>query len=308
MEKENKTWKTGFIILGFNKHSHEEIFIDVIVFPAFFLAILGNLGFLTLMWSDHHLHKPMYFFLSNLSFIDICNITVTPSTMLQSLINGKTLISFSLCMTQLYCFTILTSTEFYLLTAMAYDRYVAICNPLRYPLMMNKRICIILVAASWLGGGLSEVPPIVLISQFSYCGSNEINHFFCDPNALIKLSCSDTQNYEILLLSEGIFVAFIPFLLTLSSYIFIIVAILKIHSSDGRSKTFSTCFSHLTVVLLFYGSITCVYLRLSSMQSPEQDKMFALLYTVLIPMLNPMIYSLRNRELKNAFQKLINRK
>ncbi|XP_029435720.1 olfactory receptor 1019-like [Rhinatrema bivittatum] len=191
---------------------------------------------------------------------------------------------------------------------MAYDRYVAICNPLRYPLMMNKRICIILVTVSWIAGSLGEVLPVVWISQFSYCGSNEINHFFCDSNALLKLSCSDTRNLEILTLSEGIFVAFIPFLLILSSYIFIIVAILKIHSSDGRCKTFSTSFSHLTVVLLFYGSIMCVYMRPSSMQSPEQDKMFALLYTVLIPMLNPLIYSLRNRELNNAFQKFINKK
>ncbi|XP_029435870.1 olfactory receptor 13F1-like [Rhinatrema bivittatum] len=308
MEKENKTWTTGFIILGFNKHSQEEMLIYVIVLPAFFISILGNLGFLTLMWSDHHLHKPMYFFLSNLSLLDICNTTVTFSTMLQSLKVGNTLISFSLCMTQLYCFISLTSTEFYLLPAMAYDRYVAICNPLRYPIMMNKRICILLVAASWVGGSLDIVPVEVFISQLSFCGSNEINHFFCDPNALLKLSCSDTHNIEILLLSEGVFVALIPLLLTLSSYIFIIAAILKIHSSDGRSKAFSTCSSHLTVVFLFYGTVMCVYMRPSSMQSPELDKMFALLYTVLIPMLNPLIYSLRNQEVKNALRKVIIRK
>ncbi|XP_029435665.1 olfactory receptor 5V1-like [Rhinatrema bivittatum] len=308
MEKENKTSTTGFIILGFSKHSHLEIFIYIIVLPAFFISILGNLGFLTLMWSDHHLHKPMYFFLSNLSFIDICNTTVTFSTLLQSLFKGKTLISFSLCMSQLYLFLILTSTEYLLLAAMAYDRYVAICHPLRYPLMINKRICSLLVAASWIAGSLDVVPLEVFISQFSFCGSKEINHFFCDPNALLKLSCSDTHNFEILVLSEGIFMAFIPFLLILSSYIFIIVAILKIHSSDGRSKAFSTCSSHLTVVLLFYGTIMCVYMRPSSMQSPEQDKMFALLYTVLTPMLNPMIYSFRNQEVKNALRKIIFRK
>ncbi|XP_029435840.1 olfactory receptor 2T27-like [Rhinatrema bivittatum] len=191
---------------------------------------------------------------------------------------------------------------------MAYDRYVAICNPLRYPLLLSKRICILLVAASWLGGCLDEVPFEIFISQFSYCGSNEINHFFCDPNALLKLSCSDTRNFEILVLSEATVISLIPFLLTLSSYIFIIRTVLKIHRSDGRSKAFSTCSSHLTVVLLFYGTIVFVYLRPSSMQSPEQDKMFALLYTVLTPMLNPMIYSLRNQEVKNALRKVIIRK
>ncbi|XP_029435791.1 olfactory receptor 5V1-like [Rhinatrema bivittatum] len=308
MAMENKTGTTGFIILGFNKYSHEETLIYIIVLPAFFISILGNLGFLILMWSDHHLHKPMYFFLSNLSFIDICNTTVTLSTMLQNLMNGKTFISYSLCMTQLYFFISLTGTEFLLLTAMAYDRYVAICNPLRYPHMMSKRICIILVAASWLGGSLDGVPIEIFISQFSYCGSNEINHFFCDINALLKLSCSDTHNFEIVVLSEGAFLSLIPFLLTLSSYIFIIVAILKIHHSEGRRKAFSTCSSHLTVVFLFYGTILFVYLRPSSMQSPEQDKMFALLYTVLTPMLNPIIYSLRNQEVKNALRKIIIRK
>ncbi|XP_029435711.1 olfactory receptor 1F1-like [Rhinatrema bivittatum] len=191
---------------------------------------------------------------------------------------------------------------------MAYDRYVAICNPLRYPLIMTKKLCISFVAASWIIGSLDTVPLAVLISQYYFCGSNEINHFFCDPNALLKLSCSDTHNFEILVLSEGIFVGVITFFLTLSSYIFIIAAILKIRSSEGRHKAFSTCSSHLTVVLLFYGTVLCVYMRPSSMQSPEQDKMFALLYTVLTPMLNPLIYSLRNEEVKNAFRKFIFRK
>ncbi|XP_029435802.1 olfactory receptor 1F1-like [Rhinatrema bivittatum] len=188
---------------------------------------------------------------------------------------------------------------------MAYDRYVAICNPLRYPLMMTKRVCTSLAAASWITGSLDMVPLTVLISQFFYCDSNEIDHFFCDINALLKLSCSDIHDFEILILCEGVFVGLIPFLLTMSSYVFIILAILKICSSEGRYKAFSTCSSHLTVVLLFYGSIMCVYMRPRSMQSPEEDKIFFLLYTVLIPMLNPLIYSLRNEEVKNAFRKFI---
>ncbi|XP_030042361.1 olfactory receptor 13F1-like [Microcaecilia unicolor] len=191
---------------------------------------------------------------------------------------------------------------------MAYDRYVAICKPLHYPLIMNKRNCILLAAASWITGSLDMSFSIIYISQYSFCGSNEINHFYCDPNALLKLTCSDTHNFEITVLSEGPFVAVIPFLLTLSSYIFIIVAVLKIRSSEGRRKTFSTFSSHLIIVLLFYGPIICVYMSPSSMFSPEEEKMFALLYTGFIPMLNPLIYSMRNKEVKNALRNLMFRK
>nr|XP_033779271.1 olfactory receptor 1038-like [Geotrypetes seraphini] len=191
---------------------------------------------------------------------------------------------------------------------MAYDRYVAICKPLHYSLIMSKRICISLVAASWISGCLDEIPVVVIISQFSFCGSNEINHFYCDPSALLKLSCSGTRNFEILMLSEGPFLAVLPFLLTLSSYIFIIRAILTIRSAAGKHKAFSTCSSHLTVVLLFYGTVLCIYMRPNSMHSPETDKIFSLLYTVLIPMLNPIIYTLRNQEVQKALKNLIFRK
>ncbi|XP_030043927.1 olfactory receptor 13F1-like, partial [Microcaecilia unicolor] len=305
VKKENKTSATGFVILGFSNQSHLHVFIYVISLPAYVISMLGNVGFLILMFSDHHLHKPMYFFLSNLSFVDIWSTTVTVSTMLQSLFKGKTFISFSLCMTQLYLFLIAVSTEFWLLTAMAYDRFAAICKPLHYPLLMNKRNCVLLAASSWITGFVDMISVVDFISHYSFCGSNEINHFYCDPNALVKLSCSDTHNFEILLLAEGVFVAITPFLFTLSSYAFIISNILKITSSEGRRKAFSTCSSHLTVVVLFYGTIICIYMRPSSMFSPDQDKMFALLYTVFIPMLNPLIYSMRNKEVKNALKNFI---
>ncbi|XP_029435803.1 olfactory receptor 1F1-like [Rhinatrema bivittatum] len=183
---------------------------------------------------------------------------------------------------------------------MAYDRYVAICHPLHYVLMMNKRICALLVAASWIAGSLEAVPVEVLISNFSFCNSNLINHFFCDPIALIKLSCSDLHDIETLILVEGMIVAFPPFVLILISYICIIKAILKIQSTDRRCKAFSTCSSHLIVFSVFIGSLSSMYLRPPSMYSPQLDKLFSLLYTVLIPMLNPIIYSLRNQEVKNA--------
>ncbi|XP_030043942.1 olfactory receptor 1F1-like [Microcaecilia unicolor] len=191
---------------------------------------------------------------------------------------------------------------------MAYDRFAAICKPLHYPLLMNKRNCIFLAASSWIAGCVDMIPLVDFVSHYSFCASKEVNHFYCDLDALLKLSCSDTQNFEILMLSEGVFVAVTPFLLILSSYAFIISTILKITSSEGRHKAFSTCSSHLTVVVLFYGTIICIYMSPSSMFSSEQIKMFALLYTVFIPMLNPFIYSMRNQEVKNALRNLIFRK
>ncbi|XP_030050890.1 olfactory receptor 1G1-like [Microcaecilia unicolor] len=247
----------------------------------------------------------MYFFLSNLSFLDICNTSVTLSTLLHSLMTGEILISFSVCIAQLYVFCSLTSTELFLLTAMAYDRYVAICNPLRYVLIMNRRVCVLLASVSWILGFMDMVPHTFLISQFSFCEGNEINHFFCDATPLMKLSCSDLISIEIVIFIVGPFAIVIPFGLTLTSYMYIISRILKIHSANGRRKTFSTCSSHLTIVILFYGTIICVYMRPASMYSPDEDKLFSLLYTALIPMLNPIIYSLRNEDIKKSLTKFI---
>ncbi|XP_029435800.1 olfactory receptor 1G1-like [Rhinatrema bivittatum] len=187
---------------------------------------------------------------------------------------------------------------------MAYDRYVAICHPLHYVLMMNKKICSMLAAASWIAGFLDSIPVEVVISQFSFCSSNLINHFFCDPNALIKLSCSDLYDLEIRILVEGLFLVLSCFVLILVSYIWIIKTILKIQSTEGRNKAFFTCSSHLIVVSIFYGTLTCMYMRPPSMYSPDMDKLFSLLYTVLTPMLNPIIYTLRNQEVKNALRKI----
>ncbi|XP_030042362.1 olfactory receptor 1F1-like [Microcaecilia unicolor] len=187
---------------------------------------------------------------------------------------------------------------------MAYDRYVAICHPLHYALMMNKKICTSLIAASWVAGALSVFPPDFLISQLSFCDLNVINHFFCDVNALIKLSCSEVYSLEILILIDGIFVAVLPFMLILISYTCIIKTILKIRSTESRSKAFSTCSSHLVVVIIFYVTLSCMYMRPPSLYSPGLDKLFSFLYTVLIPMLNPIIYSLRNQEVKNALRKV----
>ncbi|XP_030043923.1 olfactory receptor 8D1-like [Microcaecilia unicolor] len=308
MKMENKTVTTGFTLLGFSEYSHQQVLISIMVLLAFFISVLGNFGFLMLMFFDHHLHKPMYFFLSSLSFLDICNTTVTLSTLLDNLFTGNTYISFSLCMTQLYLFMSFEAAEFVLLTAMAYDRYVAICHPLRYAFMMDTKICSSLIVASWIAGALDALPIQVSISQFSFCSFHQINHFFCDPNVLIKLSCSDLYILEILIIIEGIVATVLPCTLTLVSYTCIIKSILKIRSTESRSKAFSTCSSHLIVVIIFYVTLTCMYMRPPSLYSPGLDKLFSLLYTVLIPMLNPIIYSLRNQEVKNAVRKVRFRK
>ncbi|XP_030050885.1 olfactory receptor 5V1-like [Microcaecilia unicolor] len=300
MGKENKTSVSEFILVGFSDHPDLQLLISITVFLIFLISVLGNFTFLMLVYTDPHLQKPMYFFLSNLSFLDIGNSSVTLSTLLHNLMTGETLISFSVCIAQVYFFMSLTGTELSLLSAMAYDRYVAICNPLRYVLIMNWRVCVLLASASWAVGFMDGLSPTVLASQFSLCKGNVINYFFCDIAALMKLSCSNMHNIETVIFTEGVFLALFPFGLTLTSYVYIISSILKIHSAKGRHKAFSTCSSHLTVVILFYGTIMCVYMRPTSMYSPDQDKLFSLLYTALIPMLNPIIYSMRNEEVKKS--------
>nr|XP_033793478.1 olfactory receptor 5V1-like [Geotrypetes seraphini] len=305
MGKENRTSVTEFILLGFSDYPHLQLPIFLTVFLIFLISLLGNLMFLITVCADPHLQKPMYFFLSNLSFLDICNISVTLPTLLKSLLTGNMLISFSVCIVQMYVFLSLTATEVLLLAAMAYDRYVAICNPLHYVLIMNRRVCVLLASVSWILGLIEVMPQAIMTSQFSFCRSNEINHFFCDLTVLMKRSCSDLLNLVIWILIEGVFVGITPFGLILTSYIFIISSILKMNSATGRHKAFSTCSSHLIIVILFYGSITCMYMRPPSMYSPKQDKLFSLLYTSLIPMLNPIIYSLKNKEVKQSLSKLI---
>ncbi|XP_030050870.1 olfactory receptor 1J4-like [Microcaecilia unicolor] len=305
MGKENKSSVSEFFLLGFFEYPHLQLLISVTIFLIFLISVLGNFMFLMLVCADSHLQKPMYFFLGNLSFLDISNTSVTLSTLLHSLMTGDTQISFCLCMAQLYFFLSFTGIEIFLLAAMAYDRYVAICNPLRYLLIMNRRACILLTSASWILGFMNVISHTFLTSQLSFCRGNEIDHFFCELTVLMKLSCSDISNIEIILFSQGVFVSFIPFGLTLTSYIYIISNILKINSAKGRHKAFSTCSSHLTIVTLFYGTLIFVYLRPTSIHSPGQDKVFSLLYTALIPMLNPFIYSLRNEDVKRALLKCL---
>ncbi|XP_029435862.1 olfactory receptor 1019-like [Rhinatrema bivittatum] len=307
-ETGNHSSITEFLILGFSEFPELQLPLFILFSFLYLMAVLGNLLVIFIVCADRHLHSPMYFFLANLSILDISSLTVTVPKLLSILLTQNNIISFSKCITQLYCFLACVEIEFLLLTAMAYDRYVAICNPLRYTIIMNKRVCALLAAVSWIAGFLEILPYTIVISHFSFCDSNVINHFFCDSMALLKLSCTDTSIIETMTFVESVFSGFTPFLLTLTSYVFIISTILKIRSREGKSKAFSTCSSHLTVIILLYGTMIGVYVQPSSGDSVKSNKFVTAIYTATLPLLNPLIYSLRSKELKVALRKFISRK
>ncbi|XP_029437200.1 olfactory receptor 1019-like [Rhinatrema bivittatum] len=306
MEAENLTTVTEFIILGFPEYPDLQIPLFLLFLLIYLIILMGNLTIIALTCLDPRLHTPMYFFLCNLSFLDISYTSVTLPKLLDIFLRKRQRISAFGCFTQVYFFIFSVCEEFLLLTVMGYDRYVAVCHPLRYTVIMNQEVCGLISTGALIFGFMDPVAHTVLLSHISYCGSNEINHFFCDPSALLKLSCSSTSTVENMSYVLGAFLALPCFILTLTSYACIISAILRIRSTEGRRNAFSTCSSHLTVVILFYGTIMYLYLRPTSMQSLTQNKLFALLYNVLIPMFNPIIYSLKNREVKEALRGVFN--
>ncbi|XP_030042312.1 olfactory receptor 8D4-like [Microcaecilia unicolor] len=301
----NHTRVTEFLILGFPEFPELQLPFFILFSVLYLMAMLGNLLVICIVCADRHLHIPMYFFLANLSVLDICSLTTIVPKMLAILLAKNYDISFAGCFLQMYCYSICICIEFVLLTAMSYDRYIAICNPLRYLDIMNKRACAVLAAASWVVGMLDPLAHNIAISQLTFCDSNLINHFFCEIAAVVKLSCSDTSIIETMSYTLGLFVVLVPFLLTLTSYVFIISTILKIRSSKGKSKAFSTCSSHLTVILLAYGTMIGVYIHPGAMDSADLNKLPIAMYIVTLPLLNPLIYSLRSRELKVALKKTI---
>ncbi|XP_029435903.1 olfactory receptor 1019-like [Rhinatrema bivittatum] len=307
MGRVNQSTVSEFLILGFSDDAGLQFLPFCALLMLYSITLMGNLLILTVVAIDPQLHSPMYFFLTNLSSLDICYTTATIPKMLTLFLAKRKTVSVPECMAQLYFFMSFTSTEFFLLTAMAYDRYAAICDPLHYSLVMNKGACILLAASSWLTGCLASLPHIVLTSRLSFCHSNVINHIFCDLMPLLKLSCSDTSPVEIATFMAGGLLGVTSFLLTLASYVYIITTILRIHSMERRRKAFSTCSSHLTVVVLFYTTNMCMYMRPASMYSLDLSKVFSLLYISVIPMLNPIIYSLRNQDVKTALRKITGR-
>ncbi|XP_029435759.1 olfactory receptor 5B21-like [Rhinatrema bivittatum] len=305
MDMENMTTVREFLILGLSDNPQLQVPLFLVFLLIYLITLLGNLVIITVTRADPCLHTPMYFFLSNLALTDICcTSTVTPK-LLEIFHSGDKTISYVGCILQLFFFMGHACTEAFLLTTMAYDRYVAVCDPLHYLLIMNHRVCVLLAVTSWITGFLNSMAVTASITRLSFCDSNQINHLFCDLLPLLKLSCTDTATTQSLVFVESAFMAVPAFLVTLTSYIYIISAILRIRSAEGKRKAFSTCSSHLTVVSMFYLSVFCMYLRPTSTYSQEQGKFLSVVYTTVTPMLNPIIYSLRNMEIKNALRKLI---
>ncbi|XP_030043883.1 olfactory receptor 1J2-like [Microcaecilia unicolor] len=306
--KKNQTIVTEFLILGFSEFPELQLPLFTLFSFLYLMAVLGNLLVICIICADRHLHIPMYFFLANLSVLDISSSTIAVPKLLVILLTQSNTISFTECILQMYCFFTCTEVEFLLLTAMSYDRYVAICNPLRYPIIMNKRVCALLAAASWITSLIELLPHTIVVSQFSFCDSNVINHIFCDFTALLKLSCTDISIIDTITFTEGVLSGFTPFFLTLTSYVFIISTILRIHSREGKLKAFSTCSSHLTVLVLLYGAMLGAYMQPSSWNSVNSSKFPVIIYIAILPLLNPLIYSLRSKELNVALKKAISRK
>ncbi|XP_030395360.1 olfactory receptor 11L1-like [Gopherus evgoodei] len=301
----NETIITEFILLGFGTLTQLQILLFLLSLVIYIVTMVGNILIIALVVAELHLHTPMYFFLGNLACLETCYTSTILPRMLASLLTGDRTISVRGCITQFYFFGSLATTECSLLSMMSYDRYLAICKPLHYAALMNNKFCIKLVVGSWIGGFTSIAILIFMMSQLTFCGPNEIDHFFCDLTPIINLSCSNTHMLEVTAFIHSSIFTLPPFLLTLASYVCIISAILRIPSSTGRQKAFSTCSSHLIVVTIFYGTLVIVYLLSSSDALKDLNKVFSVFYGVLTPLVNPLIYSLRNKEVKEALRKTL---
>ncbi|NP_001000291.1 olfactory receptor Olr455 [Rattus norvegicus] len=303
MERSNHT-VTDFILLGFSTDPVMEKILFVLFLGVYSMTLIGNTTLIILICNDSRLHTPMYFFIGNLSFLDLWYSSVYTPKILVTCISEDKSISFAGCLAQFFFSAGLAYSECYLLAAMAYDRYTAISNPLLYAQAMSRRLCICLVVYSYTGGFVNAIILTSNTFTLDFCGDNVIDDFFCDVPPLIKLACDVRESYQSVLYFLLASNVISPTLLILTSYLFIIAAILRIRSTQGRLKAFSTCSSHLISVTLYYGSILYIYSRPSSSYSLERDKMVSTFYTVLFPMLNPMIYSLRNKDVKEALRKL----
>ncbi|XP_042532040.1 olfactory receptor 5B3-like [Dipodomys spectabilis] len=302
---ENRTEVTQFILLGLTSDPDLQVPLFIIFLIIYIITLVGNLGMVLLILLDSRLHTPMYFFLGNLSLVDFCySSTVTPMVMAGLLLRDE-VISYNVCAVQMFFVTGFATVENYLLASMSYDRYAAVCKPLHYTTTMTANVCACLLTGCYVCGFLNA--SIYTGDTFSlfFCKSNVIHHFFCDMPAVMFLSCSDRQVNELVLVCVASFNIFFALLVILISYILIFITILKMHSGAGHQKAVSTCASHLTAVSIFYGTLMYMYLQPSSSHSMDTDKISSVFYTMIIPMLNPVVYSLRNKEVKNAFTKIV---
>ncbi|RMC01526.1 hypothetical protein DUI87_21967 [Hirundo rustica rustica] len=305
MVQENDTHIHEFILLGFPTTTELQALLFVIFLAVYLLTITENIVIIALIITNHQLHKPMYFFLGHLAFLEACYISVTVPKLLVTFVVRSKSISFTSCMAQLYFFIALVCTECVLLAVMAYDRYAAICAPLHYPLTMSPRACLRLATGSWLLGFLISVLKVSFISQLSFCGPGVINHFYCDISPLLNLSCANRRLAEVVDFISALFTLLIPLSVIIVSYTCIIRTVLLIPKAQSRKRAFSTCASHLAVVVIFFSATLFMYARPRSVNSRDLNKLVSIIYTIVTPMLNPFIYCLRNQEVKDTLLKVL---
>ncbi|XP_020820586.1 olfactory receptor 5AR1-like [Phascolarctos cinereus] len=305
MESSNLTSVTEFILLGLSSWPELQVYLFFLFLMIYLMILLGNLLIVLLVVVNTFLHTPMYFFLTNLSIIEVCYTTCVFPQMLGHFLAKTKSISYSCCVTQVYSFLSFGIAECCILSMMAYDRYVAIRDPLRYSVTMNRGVCVRLVTGSWMGGFVASLVATVSTFQLSFCRDNVINHFLCEMPALFRLSCTDTSQAEIITQILCVLTLLCPVIFITFSYTHIINIVLRIGSAQGRRKAFSTCSSHLLVVILFFVTVMSLYMKPKSLYSPEKDKIITVFYVAFTPTLNPLIYSLRNKEMKIAIWKLV---
>ncbi|XP_036599928.1 putative olfactory receptor 8G3 pseudogene [Trichosurus vulpecula] len=304
MDTGNHSVVTDFVLMGLTDQPELQLPLFLLFLQIYIISMVGNVGLLLLIRISSQLHTPMYYFLSNLSFIDLCYSSVITPKMLVNFVSEKNTISYSGCLTQFFLFCTFGAADCYMLTAMAYDRYVAICSPLIYKSAMSRNICFLLVAGVYSMGVFEAITLTSGLARLSFCGNNVISHYFCDISPLLKLSCSSTYFNELLVMLLVVINSFITILPILISYAFILSSILRIHSAKGRSKAFSTCGSHLASVAALYGSTIFMYCQPASTSNITQQKVSSVIYSTVIPMLNPWIYSLRNKDVKDVVRKI----
>ncbi|XP_037696023.1 olfactory receptor 10A3-like [Choloepus didactylus] len=303
MKRQNQSTVVEFILLGFSNFPELQEQLFGVFLVIYLVTVMGNVIIIAIISLDQSLHIPMYLFLQNLSVVEVSFSAVIMPKMLVVLSTEKTMISFVGCFAQMYFILLFGGTECFLLGAMAYDRFAAICHPLSYPMIMNKSVFMNLILFSWISGIMVATVQTTWVFSFPFCGPNEINHLSCETPAVLELACADIF-FEIYAFTGTMLIVMVPFLLILLSYIRVLFSILKMPSTSGRQKAFSTCASHLTSVTLFYGTANMTYLQPKSGYSPETKKLMSLAYSLLTPLLNPLIYSLRNSEMKRALVKL----
>ncbi|CAD7685717.1 olfactory receptor 2Z1 [Canis lupus baileyi] len=303
----NQSVTSDFVLVGLFSHSGSRQLLFSLVAATFTMGLLGNTILLFVIRTDSRLHTPMYFLLSQLSLFDVGFPLVTIPKMASDFLQGDGSISFGGCAAQIFFLTLMGVAEGILLALMSYDRYVAVCHPLQYPVLMRRQVCLLMVGSSWLAGVLNASVQTSITLHFPYCASRIVDHFFCEVPALLKLSCADTSAYELALSTSGVLILVLPLFLIATSYGHVLGAVIRMHSEEARNKAFTTCSSHITVVGLFYGAAVFMYMVPGAYHSPHQDNVVSLFYSLVTPTLNPLIYSLRNREVRMALVKVLSR-